>query len=512
MATGLLGHLMLHIRRPARPLPVVFISFILSTGFVLSGCGLFGGGDDGPQIVEPPAAAAQEQAAEETPAAAEAEAAEEEQAAPVAAVPVTTSPSDDSQQQQPASPAAEAPAETPAGVYVVQAGDTLAGIANALGVRIDDLISLNGIQNPDVLNVGQELRIPGAETGTGSDAAEESAADDGQEQAQEDAEAEEEGEENAPPTVELPTVAVPAATPTVVSYSQFPQPGPEETADTIPSAPANFLQYGAAALPWLHGETSVDSIIELFQAWPMPPLAVGNDRVVLIDTNAADGFSAAIVYTDPNSFGADVPFSNLVVYDPVPGDASKYRIAYDHAQAYAREVQGIQQLADADLTGDSWRDLAFREITCDSTGCVSVFYVLSASGDGYRTITGSAAQVVEVTGVLVEDRTGDGAADLVVEGYAADESPARRYSFIFTVQGDALVEAVRVALDVSLDDPQEEEPPQEAPSDEMQQEEPPAEEDLLEEEEGGDDMLEEEEEEELLEEEGDEDEDMLQEE
>ena len=97
-------------------------------------------------------------------------------------------------------------------------------------------------------------------------------------------------------------------------------------------------------------------------------------------------------------------------------------------QAYAREVQGIQQLSDLDLSGDGIRDLTFREITCDETGCVSSFYILSAVGDGYQTITGSAAQVAEVSNIAIEDRTGDGVLDLVVSGLATDESAPARYT------------------------------------------------------------------------------------
>ncbi|MDE2967935.1 MAG: LysM peptidoglycan-binding domain-containing protein [Chloroflexota bacterium] len=410
---------------------------------MFSACGLFGGDEEVPEVVERPDSAAEnaeEQTATGTTGASEA--AEQQQEQPTEAVTVTTSPPDEEEEEQEAAEESEAEEVDPT-IYVVQAGDTLAAIANRLGVRIDDLITLNGIQNPDVLHVGQELRIPGAE-------ASDEAADEEQDDAEADEDEQEEQSEEEqidPPSVELPTVAVPAATPTQVSHTQFPQPGPEQTTETIPDAPSNFLQYGAAALPWLHGINEVEPIIELFKAWPMPALAVGNDRVVLVDTGGNGSFSAAIVYTDPTSFGAAVPYSNLVVYDPVPGDPSKYRIAYDHALAYAREVQGIQQLADVDVTGDFIRDLTFREITCDDSGCVSSFYVLSSTGDGYRTVTGPVAQVAAVSAIDIEDLTGDGVADIVVDGLATDQETAARYTFVFSAQGDNLVEAARLSLD-----------------------------------------------------------------
>ena len=43
------------------------------------------------------------------------------------------------------------------GVYVVQSGDTLSGIAAQLGTSVDDLTAANGIANPDLVYVGQTL-------------------------------------------------------------------------------------------------------------------------------------------------------------------------------------------------------------------------------------------------------------------------------------------------------------------------------------------------------------------
>ncbi len=427
---------------------VGLFAILLLCSFILSACGLFGGDDEQPDIVERPDTAAQTTQTSEPAATAtttQSDSQDQQADQPTEAVQVTTSPSEEDEQAQEEAVAEVEQQETDPSIYIVQPGDTLAQIANRFNVRIDDLITLNGIQDPDVLRVGQELRIPGQEpTAADTDDSEQQQAA----QEQQDQQEEEEDEDQIePPSVELPTVAVPAATPTQVSYTQFPQPGPEQTSDTIPDPPTNFLQYGAAALPWLHGINEIGPIIELFKAWPMPPLAVGHDRVFLVDTNANGEFSAAIVYTDPNSFGAAVPFSNLVVYDPVPGNPLKYRIAYDHALSYAREVQGLQQLIDVDVTGDAIRDLTFREITCDESGCVSSFYVLSSTGDGYRTVTGAAAQVGAVSGIDIVDRTGDGVPDIVVQGVAMDESVASRYTFVFTAQGDSLVEALRVSLD-----------------------------------------------------------------
>jgi LysM repeat protein len=56
------------------------------------------------------------------------------------------------------------PTETPTPaplIYTVKAGDTLSSIAQTYGVSIQEIIEVNRLANPDVLNVGQELIIPG---------------------------------------------------------------------------------------------------------------------------------------------------------------------------------------------------------------------------------------------------------------------------------------------------------------------------------------------------------------
>lgn len=46
--------------------------------------------------------------------------------------------------------------------YVVKAGDTLGGIAAALGIPVDDLARANGITDPARIAVGQPLKVPRA--------------------------------------------------------------------------------------------------------------------------------------------------------------------------------------------------------------------------------------------------------------------------------------------------------------------------------------------------------------
>jgi LysM repeat protein len=60
--------------------------------------------------------------------------------------------------------------QTPSGetgtVYVVQRGDTLGAIAARFGITVEELAAVNGIDNPNLIIIGQQLVIPGTETGT----------------------------------------------------------------------------------------------------------------------------------------------------------------------------------------------------------------------------------------------------------------------------------------------------------------------------------------------------------
>ncbi|MCB9451813.1 MAG: LysM peptidoglycan-binding domain-containing M23 family metallopeptidase [Anaerolineaceae bacterium] len=46
------------------------------------------------------------------------------------------------------------------GEYIVQPGDTLSGIAAANGVTLDALLALNALDNPNILSVGQVVKLP----------------------------------------------------------------------------------------------------------------------------------------------------------------------------------------------------------------------------------------------------------------------------------------------------------------------------------------------------------------
>lgn len=48
-------------------------------------------------------------------------------------------------------------------VYMVKKGDTLSAIAKKYGTTVDALVKLNGIKNPNLITVGQKLKISGQE-------------------------------------------------------------------------------------------------------------------------------------------------------------------------------------------------------------------------------------------------------------------------------------------------------------------------------------------------------------
>ena len=58
------------------------------------------------------------------------------------------------------------PTPTPAGLYVVQQGDTLGGLAEDFGTTVDDLMAANGLTDANAIQVGQTLLIPSLISGT----------------------------------------------------------------------------------------------------------------------------------------------------------------------------------------------------------------------------------------------------------------------------------------------------------------------------------------------------------
>lgn len=64
----------------------------------------------------------------------------------------------------PAAASTPAPAAQPASTYTVKAGDTIARIAKAHGMRWDTLAELNGVKSPFVIYPGNVLKLSGSPT------------------------------------------------------------------------------------------------------------------------------------------------------------------------------------------------------------------------------------------------------------------------------------------------------------------------------------------------------------
>ena len=58
-------------------------------------------------------------------------------------------------------PAKKTAASKPDKIYVVKRGDTLSGIASKYGTTYQVLANYNGISNPNLIKVGQQIKIPG---------------------------------------------------------------------------------------------------------------------------------------------------------------------------------------------------------------------------------------------------------------------------------------------------------------------------------------------------------------
>jgi len=58
------------------------------------------------------------------------------------------------------------PTPTPAGLYTVQQGDTLGGLAEDFGTTVDDLMAANGLTDANAIQAGQTLLIPSLISGT----------------------------------------------------------------------------------------------------------------------------------------------------------------------------------------------------------------------------------------------------------------------------------------------------------------------------------------------------------
>lgn len=65
---------------------------------------------------------------------------------------------------QPVTPVTPTPTEPTDTIYIVKSGDTLSGIASKFGTTYQKLAAYNNISNPNVITVGQKIKIPNGST------------------------------------------------------------------------------------------------------------------------------------------------------------------------------------------------------------------------------------------------------------------------------------------------------------------------------------------------------------
>ncbi len=339
------------------------------------------------------------------------------------------------------------PAATPESAtdYTVQAGDTLLDIAIRFGATVDELVALNGLANPDSLFVGQVIALPspdGAEAEADAEAEEPAApADDAAGGGDSEAVADPADVPDAPPEV--------TETGEGTSPDTIPQPGPDVTVAELPERPDDFATYSTAVLPWLQTRTEIADILPLFEQWSMPPVADG-DRFHLVDTDSNGLSSLIIVYTDPGT-PEDFPTvtSNLIIYDPLPDQPDRYRIAYDHQLHTGIDGSDIAVMMVVDITGDRRRDVTFREQFCGAHTCTTTVHVLVRDGEGYRDAVVAPINIPTAGPFDLSDQTGDGLPDIGVEGGtfgSVGAGPPRPFRYLFSGAGGAVQQVAATGL------------------------------------------------------------------
>ncbi|PZC49434.1 MAG: LysM repeat-containing protein [Chloroflexi bacterium] len=348
---------------------------------------------------------------------------------------------------QPATDATTTPATTADGTYTVQAGDTLGNIAFRFGTTAAVLADLNALTNPDSLTIGQVLVLPGGQAPADEEGA--TVADPGDGDATDDGDGDAVGDGNdAGDTGDDPPPAPPIAG-AGLSPGGIPQPGPGITFDALPTRPTALSDFATTALPWLQDRTSPSEIQDLFIDWSMPPLAQG-DRFFLVDTDADGLFSLVAIFTDPNQpQRGPLTDANIVVYDPVPDQPTRWRQAYDHNLANPLAGQDYFVLGVDDVTGDGQRDITYAEVFCGASTCTTVVHVLVRNGDGYRDAATPRIEIATATTFELADLTGDGVADLAVEGgtfASVGAGPPRPFEFLYSGVGGNFIEILRFGL------------------------------------------------------------------
>ncbi len=449
---------------PRRSFSMLILAGLLLAGLLVVACG----GDEEPALTDAPAATGTQTPAAEAAATTQDPPAPAREAPDRAATDAAIAAAEQAaEEERPsagggATVAVQRATTTPAAsgeTYTVQPGDTLGDIAFRFGTTAAVLADINQLANPDLLQVGDVLILPGGEPEEDEDAAADEdeaaetgddAAADGEDGEQGDDAARDDGDETSDDEAADDDTAASPPGPVAVtglSPSGIPQPGGDVTAADVPARPTALAEFATTALPWFQDRTLVAEIEPLFIAWAMPALPRG-DRFHLVDTDLDGLFSLVAIYTDPGTpQHGSLTDANLVIYDPVPGQPTRWRQAFDHNLAFGGG-QDFFVLNVVDMTGDGRPDVLYGETACGAHTCTTIVRLLVRDGDGYRNAAVNVA-VPTATAFSFEDVTGDGAPDLTIEGgtYGSiGAGPPRPFRFVYSVTGGGFGEIARVGL------------------------------------------------------------------
>jgi LysM repeat protein len=261
----------------------------------------------------------------------------------------------------PATPAASAAGESRASTlrYTVVAGDTIEDIAWQFGSTKPELVELNGLSNPDLLQIGQVLRVPDRAAITVA-AGDDSAASDEGSDAVVAVEPNAESDASAPADIQVTTIDDDTSTDSGVDASSMTdnEAVDDGAADAdsgvepaVSETPAPAPVSAASLHLVLDGET-LDSIAALY--------GVTTDQLLAANAHAAGGVSAGMILKIPAAELSGIQLVGMPVSveaDSGAGEAAAVEIATGYWAAAISQDEVLAQLPDSDDPHQGYRSV-----------------------------------------------------------------------------------------------------------------------------------------------------------
>lgn len=188
-------------------------------------------------------------------------------------------------------------------------GDTLTSIAESLGVTVEELAAANGLDNPDLIVTGEQLVVP-------SDAVSGIASHDETEVSESEAPASEEaGEAQVEEVADTTDPAEDADSPDESGAVLV-------TNEVQPQSPANAVQAGEATLHLVAGGETVESIAETY--------GVSAAQLLAANGHARNGISPGMILKVPPAGAQSVQLVGMpsaVEYSPVGSELTAVSVA-----------------------------------------------------------------------------------------------------------------------------------------------------------------------------------------